>query len=321
MRTYITRRLLQVIPVFLGIVFILFFIMEKAPGGPLAMMQDPRVTPEQKAMLAARLGLDQPFHIKFINWFVELLKGNLGYSIAHKKPVTTVIGDFIGPTFILSITSLCVSVFIGIPVGVLSAVKQHSWLDNLFTVIALVGISIPSFFFGLLLLKAFAIDIPLLPLFGFQNPMLRNADFWTRFIDKALHLVLPSMVLGLSGAASFTRYTRSAMLEVIRSDYIRTARAKGLKEGVVIFRHAFRNALIPVVTLLGFQIPALISGAVITESIFGFPGLGKIALDAVMQRNYPLILGINTMLSVLTLIAAILTDIAYAAVDPRIRYD
>jgi peptide/nickel transport system permease protein len=321
MRTYIIRRLLQVIPVFIGIIFILFFILEQAPGGPLAMLQDPRITPEQKEMLAARLGLDLPFHIKFLNWLGELLRGNLGYSITHKQPVTVVIGNFIGPTFILSLTSLCVAVLIGIPIGVLSAVKQHSWIDNLFTVFALVGISLPSFFFGLLLLKAFAIDIPIFPLFGFQNPMLRNADFWTRFIDKARHLVLPSTVLGLSGAASFMRYTRSAMLEVIRSEYIRTARAEGVRESIVIFRHAFRNALIPVITLLGFWIPGLVSGAVITENVFAFPGLGKIAMDAIMQRNYPLILGINAMLTILTLIAAILTDIAYAAVDPRIRYD
>jgi len=321
MRTYITRRLLQVIPVFIGIVFILFFILEQAPGGPLAMMQDPRVTPEQKEMLARRLGLDLPFYQKFFNWIVELLKGNLGYSITHKQPVLQVIGNFIGPTFILAITSLFISVFIGIPVGVLSAVKQHTWIDNVFTILSLIGISIPSFFFGLMLLKSFAIDMPLFPLFGFQNPMLRNADFMTRFFDKARHLVLPSMVLGLGSAASFMRYTRSAMLEVIRSDYIRTARAKGVKESVVIFRHAFRNALIPIVTLLGFSIPGLVSGAVITENVFGFPGLGKIAMDAVMQRNYPLILGINAMLSMLTLVAAILTDIAYAAVDPRIRYD
>ena len=321
MRTYITRRLLQIIPVFIGIIFILFFILERAPGGPLAMMQDPRVTPEQKAMLAAKLGLDQPFHIKFINWVSELLRGNLGYSLTHKQPVTTVIGSFIGPTFILSFVSLCVSVLIGIPVGVLSAVKQHSWIDNVFTVLSLVGISLPSFFFGLMLLKSFAIDVPLFPLFGFQDPMLRNAGYWTKFVDKILHLVLPSTVLGLSGAASFMRYTRSAMLEVIKSDYIRTARAKGVKENIVIFRHAFRNALIPVVTLLGFSIPGLLSGAVITENVFGFPGLGKIALDAIMQRNYPLILGINAMLSMLTLVAALLTDIAYAAVDPRVRYD
>ena len=321
MRTYIARRLLQVIPVFIGIIFILFFILEKAPGGPLAMMQDPRVTAEQKEILAQKLGLNLPFHIKFFNWIGELLKGNLGYSLAHRQPVTVIIGQFIGPTFILALVSLLVAIIIGIPIGVLSAVKQHSFIDSIFTVLALIGISLPSFFFGLLLLKSFAIDIPVLPLFGFQDPMLRNADFWTRFVDKLRHLILPSMVLGLSSAASFMRYTRSAMLEVIRSDYIRTARAKGVKESVVIFRHAFRNALIPVVTLLGFSIPGLVSGAVITENVFGFPGLGKIALDAIMQRNYPLILGINAMLSMLTLVAAILTDIAYAAVDPRIRYD
>jgi peptide/nickel transport system permease protein len=321
MRTYIARRLLQIIPVFIGIIFILFFILEQAPGGPLAMMQNPRVTPEQKAALEIRLGLNQPFYVKFANWMGELVKGNMGYSLTHKKPVLDVIGDFIGPTFILMLCSLTFSVFIGVPLGILSAVKQYTWIDNVLTVFALVGLSLPSFFFGLLLLKTFAIDIPAFPLFGFQNPMLRKADAWTQFWDKARHIVLPATMLGLSGMASFMRYTRSSMLEVIRQDYVRTARAKGVRESVVIFRHAFRNALIPIVTLLGFSIPGLISGAVITENVFGFPGIGKIAMDAIMQRNYPLILGINAILAMLTLIAALLTDIAYAAADPRVRFD
>ena len=321
MRTYIARRLLQIIPVFIGIVFILFFILEQAPGGPLAMMQNPRVTPEQKAALEIRLGLNQPFYVKFVNWIGELAKGNMGYSITHKKPVLTVIGEFIGPTFILMLSALMLSVLVGVPLGILSAVKQYTWIDNVLTVFALIGLSLPSFFFGLILLKTFAIDLPVFPLFGFQNPMLRKAGFWTQFWDKAYHVVLPATMLGLSGMASFMRYARSSMLEVIRQDYVRTARAKGLKESVVIFRHAFRNALIPIVTLLGFSIPGLISGAVITENVFGFPGIGKIAMDAIMQRNYPLILGINAILAMLTLIAALMTDIAYAAVDPRVRFD
>jgi len=285
------------------------------------MMQDPRVTPEQKAAMEIRLGLDQPFYVKFVNWMSELVRGNMGYSITHKKPVLDVISDFIGPTFILSFSALALSVVVGVPLGILSAVKQHTWLDNVLTVLALIGLSLPSFFFGLILLKTFAIDIPLFPLFGFQDPGLRRADFWTQFWDKARHVVLPATMLGLGGTASFMRYTRSSMLEVIKQDYVRTARAKGVRESVVIFRHAFRNALIPVVTLLGLSIPSLISGAVITENVFGFPGLGKIALDATMQRNYPLILGILAILTMLTLLAALLTDIAYAAVDPRVRYD
>lgn len=321
MRTYITRRLLQIIPVFIGIIFILFFILEQAPGGPLANLMDPRMNAEQKAELARQLGLDQPFYVKFINWFKELFQGNLGYSINHKKPVAQVIGDYIGPTFILALCSLFVSLIIGIPCGVLSAVKQYSWIDNVLTVIALIGISLPSFFFGMLLLKFFAIEMPLFPLFGFQDALLRKADFWTRFFDKAHHLVLPTIILGTGSAAQFMRYTRSSMLEVVKSDYIRTARAKGLKESVVIFRHAFRNAMIPIITLLGFQIPALLSGAVITENVFGFPGLGKIAQEASMQRNYPLILGINAMLAMVTLLSTIVADLLYAAVDPRVKYE
>ncbi|MGI6199545.1 MAG: ABC transporter permease [Christensenellales bacterium] len=321
MRNYIIRRVLQMIPVFLGILFILFFLLDQAPGGPASNMMDPKMTPEQKAELAAKLDPDIPFYQKFFNWLGEALQGNFGYSNKHKKPVTAVIGDYIGPTFILALSSLVLALLIGIPCGIISATKQYSKLDNVLTVISLVGISIPSFFFGLLLLKAFAVDIKIFPLFGFQDATLSNAPFWTRFWDSAWHLVLPTFVLGLGSAASFMRYTRSSMLEVIRQDYIRTARAKGLKEKVVIYKHAFRNAMIPIITLLGAQLPGLISGALMTETIFGLPGLGKISVDAVNTRNYPVILGINAMLAVLTLLGALLSDIFYAVADPRIKYD
>lgn len=321
MRTYITRRLLQIIPVFIGIIFILFFIMEQAPGGPLDNLMDPMMTPEQKAELALKLGLDQPFYVKFVNWFGELVKGNLGYSIHHKRPVIEVIGNHIGPTFILALCSLGIALLIGVPCGVLSAVKQHSWVDSLLTVISLIGISLPAFFFGLILLKQFAVDVQIFPLFGFQDPLLRNSSWWIRTRDIAWHLVLPSIVLGLNSTASFMRYTRSSMLEVIKQDYVRTARAKGLKENIVIFRHAFRNAMIPIITLLGFQIPHLLSGAVVTESVFGYPGIGKVSVEAINNRNYPLILGINAMLAMVTLLSTIVADILYAAADPRIKFE
>jgi peptide/nickel transport system permease protein len=189
------------------------------------------------------------------------------------------------------------------------------------TVISFIGISIPSFFFGLLLLKFFAVDIQLFPLFGLRDPLLMSTNPFDKIKDMAWHLVLPSIVLGLNSTASFMRYTRSSMLEVIKQDYIRTARAKGLKEKTVIYRHAFRNAVIPIITLLGFWIPGLFSGAVVTETIFALPGLGKISVEATLTRNYPLILGINSMLAVLTLIGALVADLLYAVADPRIRFD
>lgn len=321
MRNYVIRRILQMIPVFIGILFILFFILDQAPGGPLNNLMNPKMTPEAKALLAERMGLNQPFTVKFVEWIKEALQGNFGYSITHSKPVMAVIGDYVGPTFTLAFSSLIVAVLIGIPCGIISATRQYSIADNTLTIFSLVGISLPSFFFGLLLLKAFAVDLPIFPLFGIKDPLLFTDNPFVKFLDSAWHLTLPVIVLGTSSAASFMRYTRSSMLEVIRQDYIRTARAKGLKEKVVIYKHAFRNAMIPIITLLGFWIPSLLSGAVVTESIFGLPGLGKVAVEASMTRNYPLILGINAMLSMLTLIGALVADLLYAAADPRIKYD
>ncbi|MCL1795285.1 MAG: ABC transporter permease [Clostridia bacterium] len=321
MRTYLTRRILQIIPVFLGILFILFVIMELAPGGPTSTMMDPRMTAEQKAILAERLDPKLPVYQKFINWIEQALRGNFGFSIRHKKPVASLLGDFIGPTFLLAMSALVLSMLIGIPVGILSATRQRSLADTSATVFSLIGISMPTFFFGLLLLKFLAVDLRLFPLFGMRNMLLRKEPWLTRTLDVAWHTVLPAVVLGLSSTASFMRYTRSSMLEVIRQDYIRTARAKGLREKIVIYRHAFRNAVIPIVTLLGFWVPGLLSGAVMTETVFGFPGLGKVSIDAVNTRDYPVILGVNAMLAMLTLIGTLIADILYAVADPRIKYE
>ena len=322
MRNYIIRRIIQMIPVFIGILFILFFILEQAPGTPVSNMMHPRMTPEQKAELNEKLGMNIPWYERFVNYVKEaLLEGNLGYSNTHKKPVAEVIGDYVGPTLLLAVVSLCISIIIGIPAGIVSATKQYTAVDNILTVASFIGISIPSFFFGLILLKVFAVDNQIFPLFGIRDPLLMSDNIFDKIKDVAWHMVLPSIVLGLSSTASFMRYTRSSMLEVIKQDYIRTARAKGLKEKTVIYRHAFRNGIIPIITLLGFWIPSLLSGAVVTESIFGLPGLGKISVEAAMKRNYPLILGINSMLAILTLIGALVADILYAVADPRIRYD
>ena len=321
MKNYIIRRILQMIPVMIGILFILFFILEQAPGTPASNMMNPKMTPEQKAEINEKLGLNTPWYERFVSWVDEAMHGNLGYSITHKKPVTDVIGDYTGPTLLLALIALAISIFIGVPIGVVSATKQYGFLDNTLTVFSLIGISIPSFFFGLLLLKYFAVDIQIFPLFGLVNPLLVSTNPMDKVLDMAWHLFLPSIVLGLGSIASFMRYTRSSMLEVIKQDYIRTARAKGLKEKTVIYRHAFRNAVIPIITLLGFTIPGLLSGAVITETIFALPGLGKITIEATLTRNYPLILGINAMLAFLTLLGALVADILYAIADPRIRYE
>lgn len=321
MRNYIVRRLLQIIPVFLGILFILFFILSKVPGGPLSTLMDPKMTAEQKRILTERMDPSMPFYQKFINWIGQAVQGNLGYSTNYKKPVSQVIGTFIAPTFRLSLAALCFSLLVGIPTGVISATRQRSLVDNSFTFLSLCGISMPTFFFALLLLKFFAVDLQWFPLYGMQNHLLKSDNPLVIAKDIAWHTVLPTIVLGLSSTASFMRYTRSSMLEVIRQDYIRTARAKGLREKVVIYRHAFRNAIMPIITLLGFWIPGLLSGAVMTETIFAYPGLGKVSVDAVNARDFPVILGINAMLTMLTLAGALIADILYAVVDPRIKYE
>ena len=321
MKNYTIRRLLQIIPVFLGILFILFFIIDKAPGSITSNIMDPRMTPELKAALQAKLDPKLPFYIKFWNWIVEALHGNFGWSAKHYKPVIQVIGENIGCTFALALAALVIAMLIGIPAGIISATKQYSLVDNVLTVFSLLGLALPTFFAGLLLLKVFAIDLQWLPIFGLTDPAKANAGFLVRLGDHAYHLILPAIVLGLAETASFMRYTRSSMLEVIRSDYIRTARAKGLSEKVIIYKHAFRNAMIPIITLLGFRIPGLISGAVMTETIFSLPGVGKLSVEATTTRNYPLLLGINAMLTLATLLGTLVADLLYAAADPRIKYD
>ena len=321
MKNYVIRRLLQIIPVFLGILFILFFIIDKAPGSIVSNIMDPTMTPELKAALLEKLDPNLPFYQKFWNWLVQAAHGNFGYSSKHFKPVIDVIGENIGVTFALSLTALIIAMLIGIPAGIISATKQYSAIDNFLTVFSLLGLALPTFFAGLLMLKVFAVELKWFPTFGFISSTNINADFWTKLGDHAYHLILPACVLGLAETASFMRYTRSSMLEVIRSDYIRTACAKGLSEKVVIYKHAFRNAMIPIVTLLGFRIPGLISGALMTETIFSLPGVGKLSVEAVNNRNYPLLIGINAMLTLATLFATLIADILYAAVDPRIKYD
>lgn len=309
------------IPVFLGIILILFFLFDAAPGDSVSAMINPKMSTERKAELREKLNPDQPVIQKFWNWVTEAAQGNLGYSTKHKKPVTEVIGSLMGSTFQLAFFSMLFAIVIGVPCGIISATRQYSKTDNVLTVISLIGISMPAFFFGLLLIKFLAIDLQWFPVFGLHDPTLAGAGFFTRLGDSIWHLVLPVLVLGMGSMASFMRYTRSSMLEVIRQDYIRTARAKGLKEKVVIYRHAFRNAMIPIITLIGFWIPSLLSGAVTTETVFGLPGIGKTMVEAVTARNNQLVFGICAVTAVLTLVGSLVADILYAVADPRIKYE
>ncbi|MEA4897380.1 ABC transporter permease [Bacillota bacterium Meth-B3] len=321
MRNYLIRRVLQMIPVFIVIMIAVFLLIHSAPGDPVTGMIDPKMTPEMKEHLRATMGLDQPLWKQFASWVSQLLSGNLGYSTYFKKPVADVIGSFIFPTFILALFALVLSLAIGIPAGIVSATRQYSTGDNVLSVFSLVGLSMPTFFFGILLIKFLSVDFGWFPMFGMMDQAVRNAPWHVKTVNILHHMVLPGIVLGLGQTASFMRYTRSAMLDVIRQDYIRTARAKGLREKVVIYRHALRNAMIPIITLLGFQLPGLLSGAVMTESVFGWPGLGKVGVDAIFHRDYPLLMTINMMDTFLLMAGMLLSDILYGVVDPRIKYD
>ncbi len=321
MRTYLMRRILQIIPVLFGITILVFFIVHSAPGDPTTKMMDPKMSVEEKMRLKEKFGVDKPIIVQYFDWISEVFKGNLGFSWKFQRPVSEVMGERMLSTFYLAVVSLLLALIVGIPAGVISATRQYTKLDYFFTVFALVGISVPSFFFALLLIKFFAIDHGMFPISGMRSPMASDWSSWEQFKDIASHTVLPAVVLGLGSTASFMRYTRSSMLEVIRQDYIRTARSKGLSERVVIYKHALRNALIPIITLLGFWIPGLFSGALITEQVFAWPGMGLLGYQAVTDRDYPLLMGVNLFLSFLTLIGNLLADLFYGFADPRIKYD
>ena len=319
MGRYIIRRLLQQIPIMIGVSILVFGIIQLAPGNPLAAYtQDPNMTKESMEALKIAHGLNKHPVIQYFEYMKNALQGNFGFSFQLKQPVAKLIGERLWPTFYIAFASLLLSVIIAVPIGVISATKQYSVFDYAGTIFALAGISIPAFFFALLLKKFLAIDLRIFPLSGLVTPG-KNYSFPNNMYDMFNHTVLPLIVLGLSGAGGLMRYTRSSMLEVIRQDYIRTARAKGLKERVVIYRHALRNALIPVITLLGMTLPTLFSGALITETMFVLPGLGKLQHSAVLHRDYPVMMGTNLFLALFTLLGNLLADISYAAVDPRIR--
>lgn len=321
MRHYIIRRILQIIPVMIAVSILVFVMAHSAPGSPTSKMMNPNMTAQEKARIETKMGLDKSFTQQYITWASKIVKGDFGQSTRFSMPVKEVIEKHMWNTFYLSVFSLIIALLIGIPAGIISATKQYSKLDYFFTIIALFGISIPAFFFGLLMIKIFSVDLGIFPISGMISPGMKGAPFSKLLPDIFMHSVLPAIVLGLLGTATFMRYTRSAMLEVIKQDYIRTARAKGLTEKIVIYKHAFRNALIPIITLLGFWLPFLFSGAVMTETVFGWPGMGKMGYDAIFDRDYQLLMGVTLFLSMLTLVGNLLADIFYAVADPRIKYD
>ncbi|QOR34058.1 ABC transporter permease [Clostridium sp. 'deep sea'] len=322
MRTYILKRILLTIPVLIGISVIIFSLVHLAPGDPYSHMISPQIikTSEDYENMLRAVGYYDPLPVKYFKWTKELAVGNLGYSIHSHEPVSNLIKRRLRNTLLLSIPALILSTIIAIPLGVISATKQYSIFDYLATLLAFIGISIPAFFFALLLVKYVAFDLGIFQLSGMST--IKSGYTGIRLLmDRLSYMVLPITVLTFIQIAGRMRYTRSAMLEVVRQDYIRTARAKGLSERVVIYKHALRNALIPIVTILSLSLAGLLSGAVLTERVFKWPGMGTMVFQAISNRDYPVVMAGTMVLALVLLLANVLADILYAFVDPRIRYD
>lgn len=315
MFAYTIRRLLIAIPVLLGVTVINYIIMRMAPGNPVDMLVSPKLPVEAIEAKRIELGLHEPVYIQYWNWLKNMvLHGDLGYSMITYEPVTQMIANRLGPTLLLMGSALLLGLIIAIPIGILSATKQYTKLDYIFVTGSFLGISIPHFFLGLILVYVFAIQLGVLPTGGMM--VLGGSG---GFFEVLKHMILPVTVLTLSVAGRNIRYVRSSMLEILEQDYLRTARAKGLKESIVINRHAMRNALIPIITVIGLEVPILFGGAVVIEQIFSWPGIGQLTMSSIMSRDYSTIMGLNLVAAIVVIASNILTDLAYAFVDPRIK--
>ncbi|MED4232645.1 ABC transporter permease [Priestia megaterium] len=316
MKQYIFYRFLQMIPILIGTSFLIFVLFALLPGDYID--SNPKLTPERAQELRKLYGLDKPILERYVRWFTDLVKGDFGFSLKYQEPVTSLLNKFIWNSFLIAAVSLFFTWTIALFTGVISAVKQYSWFDGFVTLGVFAAMSFPSFFIGLLLIKFFAVDLGILPIGGMIDTG-SNTTKLAYLLEVSKHMVLLVAILTLLSVGSLTRYFRTGMLEVVRQDYIRTARAKGLKERSIIFKHALKNALLPAITLLAFELPGLFSGAIITEQIFNWPGVGRIQLEALSFRDYPVLMSFTMLLSFLTIIGNFLADITYAAVDPRIR--
>jgi len=324
MKHYLARRLLGMIPLLLGITLISFAIMHIAPGEPAAVAGqafNPKVQAADIQRLRAYYGLDKPLHEQYWNWLKRLAHLDFGQSFAaDHRPVIDKIVERLPVTLWINGLAMAFIFLLAIPVGVASAVHRDSWFDRSMTVFVFVGFAIPGFWLGLLLMIAFGVQLNWLPISGLHDYDWRQMDFWAQQGDLARHLILPVFVSAIGGIAGMSRFMRSGMLEVIRADFITTARAMGVPERRIRYRHALKNALLPIITLLGLSVPGMIGGSVIIEQLFSIPGMGMLFYGAVMARDYPLVMGITVIGAVLTLLGNLLADLAYAWADPRIRH-
>jgi peptide/nickel transport system permease protein len=321
MSQLIIRRVIQMVPLLIGISFLTFALINLIPGSPIQRFEfDPRARPADIENIRKNLGLDKPWPVRYLYWLKDASRGNLGYSLINAKPVTDRIVSRIPNTLILTGTSLLIAIFISIPLGIYAAVKRNTWFDHAVNIGSTAVFAVPSFWLGLLMIIVFAVKfkewgLPSMPASGSYD--FRGGG---GFFDRVEHIIMPATALALVQLASWTRYIRSSMLEVIRQDYVRTAEAKGLRDRTVLYMHAFRNAILPLVTLIGLTLPDLFGGAFFIEVIFAWNGLGRLTVDALNERDYTLIMGVFMILAFLTLLGNLLADVLYAVFDPRIRY-
>jgi peptide/nickel transport system permease protein len=313
MTRYLASRFAGMVIVMLLVATLVFFITRLAPGDPAAVMLGDQATAADIAKLRTSYGLDKPLPLQFGYWLGELVHGNLGQSIFLQRPVTQALLERAEPTFFLTLFSIIIAMLIGVPCGIIAAVWRGRTIDQIFSGFAMLGASIPSFWFGLILMQIFAVALGWFPVAGYGDPGVPLAE-------RLHHLVLPSIVLGVVNSALILRFTRASMLDVLSEDHIRTARAKGLSEASVILRHALRNALIPVITVLGLTFALLIGGAIVTETVFGLPGVGNLVVSAVLRRDYPVIQGALLVIAGLYVLINLTIDLLYLVVDPRVKY-
>jgi len=309
-------------PLLLGITLITFMVIQLSPGGPADMLTgiSPKVGAEAKARLRHLYGLDKPIHIQYWLWLKRVVRFDFGESFKDGRRVIAKILERLPATLLLNILSLLLIFFIALPIGIVSAVRQDSFFDKGMTLFVFLGFSVPTFWLALLLMLFFGVILGWLPISGMHSVNFLYFSLWGKLWDLIQHLILPVFISAFGGLAYLSRYSRASMLEVLRQDYIRTARAKGVPEEKVIYRHALRNALIPIVTLLGLSLPGLIGGGFIFETIFAWPGMGRLGYQAIMSRDYPVIMGVGIIAAFLTLLGNLIADITYAFVDPRISY-
>ena len=321
MVNYLAKRMVMMVPMLIGITIITFIVIHLAPGSPVDAITElnPKASAQARENLKKIYGLDKPLAVQYVDWVRRLAIMDLGNSFTDGRPVLTKIREALPITILINVLSMVLILIVAVPIGILSATKQYSLFDKVTTVLVFAGFAMPTFWLAILLMILFGVHLGWLPISGLQSMHAAQLSFWGLFLDRARHLILPIFVSSFGGLAGYSRYMRSSMLEVVRQDYIRTARAKGLPENSVIYKHALRNALMSTITILGLAVPGLIGGSAIFEQIFAIPGMGKLFLESTWARDYPVVMGILVIGALLTLLGNLIADIGYALVDPRVR--